>query len=205
MRIATIFAVCLSLLACSTPDAKPVVTNGGNIFPASSTPSTDGNAMKAHIQKLASDEMQGRAPGGKGEELATTYISDFYKSIGLKTEFQQVPMVGITATASRLELTGKSGKKTLKYGDDFVVWSKQQRDSISQSAELIFCGYGVVAPEYQWNDFKSDVKGKIIVVLINDPQLQDQTKFGGKAMTYYGRWTYKFEEAARQGDRKSVV
>src|SRR3989449_8492641 len=190
MRARVIFALLLLAPACSGP--RPTI-------------SIDGESIKAHIQKLASDEMQGRAPGDKGEELATTYISDFYKSIGLKTEFQQVPMVGITATASRLELTGKSGKKTLKYGDDFVVWSKQQRDSISQSAELIFCGYGVVAPEYQWNDFKSDVKGKIIVVLINDPQLQDQTKFGGKAMTYYGRWTYKFEEAARQGAAGALI
>src|SRR5262245_58321630 len=177
--------------ACSSP-ARPAI-------------SVDGESIKAHIQKLASDEMQGRAPGGKGEELATTYISDFYKSLALKTESQPVPMVGITATASRFELTGKSGKKTLKYGDDFVVWSKQEKDSVSRGAELIFCGYGVVAPEYQWNDFKSDVKGKIIVVLINDPQLQDQTKFGGKAMTYYGRWTYKFEEAARQGAAGALI
>ena len=114
-------------------------------------------------------------------------------------------MVGITSTASRVELTGQSGKKTLKYGDDFVVWSKQEKDSISASAELVFCGYGVVAPEYQWNDFKNDVKGKIIVVLINDPQLEDQRKFGGKAMTYYGRWTYKFEEAARQGAAGALI
>ena len=165
----------------------------------------DGDAIKAHIQKLASDEMQGRAPGGTGEELATTYINDFYHSIGLKTQFQPVPMVGITSTASRVELTGQSGKKTLKYGDDFVVWSKQEKDSISASAELVFCGYGVVAPEYQWNDFKNDVKGKIIVVLINDPQLEDQRKFGGTAMTYYGRWTYKFEEAARQGAAGALI
>src|SRR5437016_14141261 len=134
MGIRTLFVLFLLVaVSCSQP-----VSN------STAPPATlvDGNAIKAHIQKLASDEMEGRAPGGKGEELATTYISDFYKSIGLKTEFQQVPMVGITATASRLELTGKSGKKTLKYGDDFVVWSKQQRDSISQSAELIFCVYG---------------------------------------------------------------
>src|SRR5256884_516201 len=165
----------------------------------------DGDAIKAHIQKLASDEMQGRAPGGTGEKLPTTYINDFYHSIGLKTQFQPVPMVGITSTASRVELTGQSGKKTLKYGDDFVVWSKQEKDSISASAELVFCGYGVVAPEYQWNDFKNDVKGKIIVVLINDPQLEDQRKFGGTAMTYYGRWTYKFEEAARQGAAGALI
>ncbi len=183
------FALLLMLAACRIPPRLSI----------------DGDSIKAHIQKLASDEMQGRAPGSQGEELATAYISNFYKSLGLKTQFQPVPMVGITATASRLELSGKKGKRTLKYGDDFVVWSKQEKDSISQAGELIFCGYGVVAPEYQWNDFKSDVKGKIIVVLINDPQLEDQTKFGGKTMTYYGRWTYKFEEAARQGAAGALI
>src|SRR5438093_5968065 len=109
----------------------------------------DGTAIKAQIQKLASDEMEGRAPAGKGADLATEYVSNFFKSIGLKTQFQAVPMVGITSTASPLQLSGKGGKKTLKYGDDFVAWSKQEKDSISANAELVFCGYGVVAPEYQ--------------------------------------------------------
>src|SRR5207253_2621005 len=183
----------LLCVSCSQPAAteKPVAV--------------DGTAIKAHIQKLASDEMEGRAPAGKGADLTTEYVSNFFKSIGLKTQFQAVPMVGITSTASPLQLSGKGGKKTLKYGDDFVAWSKQEKDSISANAELVFCGYGVVAPEYQWNDFKGDVKGKIIVVLINDPQLDDQSKFGGKAMTYYGRWTYKFEEAARQGAAGALI
>ena len=197
MGIRTLFVLFLLVaVSCSQP-----VSN------STAPPATliDGNAIKAHIQKLASDEMEGRAPGGRGEELATTYIGDFYKSIGLKTQSQPVPLVGITSTVSPLELTGKGGKKTLKYADDFVAWSKREQPMISANAELVFCGYGVVAPEYQWNDFKSDVKGKIMVVLINDPQLEDQTKFGGKAMTYYGRWTYKFEEAARQGAAGALI
>src|SRR5438093_6162446 len=191
MRARIIFALLLLAPACSGPH-RPTI-------------SIDGDSIKTHIQRLASDEMEGRAPGGKGEELATTYISDFYKSIGLETQLQPVPMVGLTTTAPRLELKGKRGKTTLKYGDDFVVWSKQERDYISANGELVFCGYGVVAPEYEWNDFKTDVKGKIVVVLINDPQLEDQSKFGGKAMTYYGRWTYKFEEAQRQGAAGALI
>src|SRR5437016_3710222 len=197
MGIRTLFVLFLLVaVSCSQP-----VSN------STAPPATlvDGNAIKAHIQKLASDEMEGRAPGGKGEELATAYIGDFFKSIGLKTLSQPVPLVGITSTVSPLELTGKGGKKTLKYADDFVAWSKREQPMISANAELVFCGYGVVAPEYQWNDFKDDVKGKIIVVLINDPQLEDQAKFGGKAMTYYGRWTYKFEEAARQGAAGAII
>ena len=149
--------------------------------------------------------MEGRAPGGKGEERATRYISDFYQSIGLRTQFQAVPMIGVTSNVSSMRLSGKAGTKMLKYGDEFMAWSRLEKGSVPVDADLVFCGYGVTAPEYQWNDFKSDVKGKIIVVFINDPQLADQSKFGGKAMTYYGRWTYKFEEAARQGAAGALI
>src|SRR5689334_17850911 len=90
---------------------------------AKSAPTVDGDAVKSHLQELSSDSMEGRAPGSKGEELATAYISDFFKSIGLKTQFQPVPMVGITSTVSPLELSTKTGKKTLKYANDFVAWS----------------------------------------------------------------------------------
>src|SRR5436309_5721655 len=180
MRITTILAPCLLFIAsCGQPTADKTPAAAA-IPPA---PPIDGNAMKGHIQKLASDDLEGRAPGGKGEELATAYIADFYKSIGLKTQFQPVPMVGITSTVSPMRLTGKGGNKMLKYGDEFVAWSKREQDKISAEADLVFCGYGVTAPEYQWNDFKDNVKGKIIIVLINDPQLEDQSKFGGKAMT----------------------
>jgi Zn-dependent M28 family amino/carboxypeptidase len=190
IRVITLLSLwLLSLGSCTKPSSTEI----------------DGAAMKAHIQKLASDEMEGRAPGGKGEELATAYIADFYKSIGLQTQFQAVPMVGITSTAPSMTLTGKGVTKTLKYGDDFMAWSRREQEAISVSADLVFCGYGVTAPEYEWNDFKDDVKGKIIVVLINDPQLEDQSKFGGKAMTYYGRWTYKLEEAARQGAAGAMI
>src|SRR5215813_4309121 len=196
MRVSGKLILCLPLIAsCSRPATSE--------RPQSS--SIDGNAIRAHIQKLASDDMQGRAPGGKGEELATAYIADFYKSIGLKTQFQPVPMVGITSSVSPMKLTGKGGAKTLRFGDEFVAWSKREQNTISADSDLVFCGYGVTAPEYQWNDFKDDVKGKIIVVLINDPQVEDQSKFGGKAMTYYGRWTYKFEEAARQGAAGALI
>src|SRR5262245_11823991 len=190
MRLLTTLLLFVSLItSCSQPTTV-------ESLPASPV---DGHAIREHIQRLASDEMEGRAPGGKGEELATSYIADFYRSIGLRSQLQAVPMIGITSTVSPMKLTGKAGSQTLKFGDQFMGWSRLEQDNIPIDADLVFCGYGVVAPEYQWNDFKTDVKGKIIVVLINDPQLEDQSKFGGRAMTYYGRWTYKFEEAARQG------
>jgi Zn-dependent M28 family amino/carboxypeptidase len=164
----------------------------------------DVNAFKTHMQKLSSDEMEGRAPGSKGEELATAYISDYFKSIGLKTQMQPVPLVGLTPTVSPLRLTGAK-PRTLKYGEEFMAWTQQQKDSIAIDGDLVFAGYGVVAPEVGWNDFKDSVQGKIVVVLVNDPQLDDPKMFGGKAMTYYGRWTYKLEEAARQGAAGALI
>jgi len=105
----------------------------------------DGEAIKAHIQKLASDDMEGRAPGSKGEDLATAYIADFFRSLGLKTSFQDVPLIGIRSTASPMRLTGRGGNRELKFGDEFVAWSKRQQDSIAAKAELSFAGYGVVS------------------------------------------------------------
>ena len=149
--------------ACSpTPDPPPA-------SPLTSV--IDGDAIKMHIERLSSDEMEGRAPAGKGADLATAYIADYFTSIGLKTSFQQVPLVGITSTVTPLQLSGKGGSRTLQPGGDFMAWSTRQQPSISANAELVFAGYGTVAPEYQWNDFKESVKNKIVVVFVNDPQL----------------------------------
>src|SRR6516165_4820619 len=104
MRISVVCILSLALLSCSKPAGEVTI------------PAVDGNAVKAHIQKLASDEMEGRAPGGKGEELATAYIADFFKSIGLKTQLQQLPLVGITSTVPVLKLTGRGGARNLKFG-----------------------------------------------------------------------------------------
>jgi Zn-dependent M28 family amino/carboxypeptidase len=169
-----------------------------------------------NIRILSSDEYEGRAPASKGETLATGYIESQFKKVGLKpgnpdgTCFQKVPMVGIKADPSaQLVFTDAGGKReALAFGDDFVAWTKRLQPAINIEADLVFVGYGVVAPEYHWNDFKkTDVKGKILVVLINDPPVPDphdpskldEKTFKGKAMTYYGRWTYKFEEAAAKG------
>ena len=169
------------------------------------------------IKVLSSDEYEGRAPASKGEALATGFVESQFKQVGLKpgnpdgTYFQNVPMAGIKADPSaELVFADEAGGKrqTLKYGDDFVAWTKRLGPAIDANADLVFVGYGVVAPEYQWDDFKGvNVKGKIIVVLINDPPVPDPhdpskldaNTFKGKAMTYYGRWTYKFEEAASKG------
>lgn len=170
-----------------------------------------------NIKTLSSDEYEGRAPASPGEILATSFIEAQFKKVGLKpgnpdgTYFQTVPMVGIKADSSaQLVFTdGARGKQVkLNFADDFVAWTKRLEPAINIDADVVFVGYGVVAPEYQWDDFKDvDVKGKIIVVLINNPPVPDpsdaskldEKTFKGKAMTYYGRWTYKFEEAAAKG------
>src|SRR5215831_8805409 len=140
MKTLTFLTCLLFVLSCNRP--SPATKNGEDILPQSTAALIDSAAMKAHIQKLASDQMEGRAPGGKGEELATAYIADFYTSIGLKTQSQPVPMVGITSSVSPMKLTGKAPTKTLKYGDEFVAWSKREQDTISSDADLVFCGYG---------------------------------------------------------------
>ena len=168
--------------------------------------------LMAHIQKLSSDEFDGRLPGTKGEVLTVQYLETQFKAMGLEpgnpdgTYVQKVPLVGITADPNMtLEISGRGKPIKAKYGTEFVAATKRVADSVSIDAEMVFVGYGVQAPEFQWDDFKGmDVKGKVIVVLINDPPMPspenpDPKIFGGKAMTYYGRWTYKFEKAAQLG------
>jgi len=177
----------------------------------------DADRVLENIKVLSSDEYEGRAPASTGETLATTYIEEQFKKAGLKpgnpdgTYFQPVPLVGIKADPSAQLVFANDAngqRQTLNFASDFVAWTKHMQPMIGVNADVVFVGYGVVAPEYQWDDFKGvDVKGKVIVVLINDPPVADpsdpskldEKTFKGKAMTYYGRWTYKFEEAAAKG------
>lgn len=169
--------------------------------------SFSGDRILQHIRTLSSDQFEGRGPGSRGEQLTLNYLQDQFGNMGLEpgapngSYLQDVPLVGITPDKS-MQLTVTGHEQTLRatFEKDFVAWTKRIVDSASIDADMIFVGYGVQAPEYKWDDFKgTDVKGKVIVVLINDPPVADQTMFGGKAMTYYGRWTYKFEKAAELG------
>jgi len=181
---------------------------------AAGFPKIEASAVLGHVKVLASDEYEGRAPGTKGEELSVTYIAGELQKAGLRpgntdgTYFQKVPLVGITADPSAA-LTFKRGSKEqkLKFKDDFVAWTKRVTETVTiDQAELVFAGYGVQAPEFNWDDYKgADLKGKVMVVLVGDPPVPDPTDptkldpkvFGGKAMTYYGRWTYKYEMGAK--------
>src|SRR6266567_1303974 len=179
------------------------------------------DALLAHIKILSSDEFEGRSPGTEGEELSIKYISDQFKSVGLKpgspdgSYFQEVPLAGIKSDPHMAFIVNGKPPIELKYPDDFVASSARLQPEIKvDNSDLIFVGYGVVAPEYGWDDYKGvDVRGKTIVMLINDPAVPDpkdpskldEKMFKGKAMTYYGRWTYKYEIAAQKGAVAAVI
>jgi Zn-dependent M28 family amino/carboxypeptidase len=164
-----------------------------------------------HIVTLASDEFEGRKPGTAGERKTVDYLVAEFKKLGLKPGnrgawTQEVPIVEITA-GSDAELS--LGEASLAYGKDMVIWTKRVAPEVSLSeSPLVFVGHGVVAPEAGWNDYAGiDMRGKTAVILINDPGFatRDEKLFRGRAMTYYGRWTYKFEEAARQGAAAAII
>lgn len=161
--------------------------------------------LMSHIETLSSDEFGGRAPGSDGEEKTAAFLTDAFRGMGLQpgnpdgTYVQRVPLVGITPTdESHLSLVRGRDRAELAAGLGYVASTKRVVEEVSLDAELVFVGYGVVAPEYDWDDYKDvDVEGKVLVMLVNDPPLEDA--FGGDAMTYYGRWTYKYEIAAEKG------
>lgn len=173
------------------------------------------DSLAQHIITLASDEFQGRRPFTVGETKTVEYLTNALKSMGVEPGngneyFQKVPMVEITPTCSpTMKIESTKGNFTLKNMDDYVIWTENTDSVISlNSDEVIFAGFGVVAPEYNWNDYAGlDVKGKVVLVMVNDPGFSsdDSTMFKGKTMTYYGRWTYKFEEAARQGAKACLI
>jgi Zn-dependent M28 family amino/carboxypeptidase len=210
LLLAIFFSAAASLLATDELTER--------LQPALEAITPDG--LLAHIKVLASDDFEGRAPGTKGEELSVNYISDQFKKIGLKpgnpdgTYTQEVPLAGIKSEP-RMSFT--IGDKTidLKYPDDFVASSARLQTEIKvEKSDVVFVGYGIVAPEYGWDDYKDvDVRGKILLMLIGDPPVPDpkdpskldDKMFKGKAMTYYGRWTYKYEIAAQKGAAAAIV
>jgi Zn-dependent M28 family amino/carboxypeptidase len=165
--------------------------------------------IDAHLRFLSSDLLEGRAPATRGGRLAEEYIATQLQAFGIKpgvgdsSYYQRVPIDVVKADPSTIKVTA-SGKANanLRFTDDVVVWPGSATDASSAHGELVFVGYGATAPEYKWDDFKgTDVRGKILLVLVNDPPATaaEPNLFGGKAMTYYGRWTYKYEEAERRG------
>ena len=234
-RPVSLFALALLLAAASacvstTPPANQATTGAAATpaaqaanFPAELKPALDSitsDDLLKHIKTLSSDEFEGRGPGTKGEELSVKYITEQFQKLGLKpgnpdgTFVQKVPLAGFT---SQPEASFKAGDEELKLENlkDYVAVSRRYEPQVNvDNSDIVFVGYGVTAPEYGWDDYKGvDVKGKTVVMLINDPAVPDPNNpneldpniFKGKAMTYYGRWTYKYEEASRRGAAACVI
>ncbi|HEY7326664.1 MAG TPA: M20/M25/M40 family metallo-hydrolase [Gemmataceae bacterium] len=178
-----------------------------------SLPEISAERIKTHVAYLASDRLEGRGPGTRGEFLATEYIAAEFKKAGLKpigeggTYFQPVPLVRVV-TNPKSTLRAVKGDTTIDIPceEGFSGKTETQREHEEFDAEAVFVGHGITAPEFGWDDYKNvDVKGKIVVLFTNEPPSDDPKFFGGKALTYYGRWTYKFEEAARRGARACFI
>ncbi|MDX1538690.1 M28 family metallopeptidase [Arsukibacterium sp.] len=211
-----ILAGALTLSACSKEPAVPASDSQADAEPTAELVDTEFNPRLAeYIKTLASDEFQGRAPATKGEELTVAYLEENFRRIGLKpidgdSYKQPVSLVQIDPKqVSDMTLTGENLPQSFKYRDEMIAWTTRVTEQVSvEDSEMVFVGYGIVAPEYNWNDYEGlDVKGKTVVMFVNDPgyATQDPELFNGNAMTYYGRWTYKFEEAARQGAAMALI
>ncbi len=162
----------------------------------------DPKVLRAHLEFLADDALEGRKPGTRGGVTAAKYIAAQFERLGLEpagdsgTYFQKVPIITLTPEPT----LAVAGQDSLTWKRDYVLWSMRNDSLVQLRSGAVFVGYGIVAPEYQWNDYAGvDVKGKTVIMLVNDPGLVDSTIFRGKILTYYGRWTYKIEEAQRQG------
>ncbi|MCU1323289.1 MAG: peptidase [Acidobacteriaceae bacterium] len=185
---------------------------------AAAEASIDGEKIRAHVKFLADDLLEGRGPGLRGAEIAAQYMAAQFETYGLKpagdngTYLQQINFVGTRTIGDKTHFSlvpdkPKGGGMSimlhsydLTYADDYTVSNRKLTESVDVKAPIVFVGYGVVAPEYGWNDYAGvDVKGKVVLCIVGDPPSDDPKFFGGKALTYYGRWTYKFEEAARHG------
>jgi Zn-dependent M28 family amino/carboxypeptidase len=218
MRTAT--ALLVLSLVCGFLDAAPARRNLRAALPRLPGPafaaleSINPEHIRAHVRFLASDLLEGRGTGQRGGDLAAEYIATQFALYGLKpagdggTYMQKVPMVGVTTQPdSTFSLVSPNGQGlNLRLLEDYVVSNQTEQPESDLNSEIVYVGYGIVAPEYNWDDYKgTDVKGKILLMLVNEPPSDNPNFFKGKALTYYGRWTYKYEEAARKGAAGAIL
>jgi len=197
------FLLLLSLSA-TAPRLTAQSTSTSASFGTRVARALDARVLRAHLEFLADDALEGRAPGTRGGKTAAAYIAAQFERLGLEpagdsgSYFQRVPIIALTPEPALSVVGATSAPFTWK--DDFVMWSMRNDSVVAVRGDAVFVGYGIVAPEHGWNDYAGvDAKGKIVVTLVNDPGLRDSTIFRGKILTYYGRWTYKIEEARRPG------
>src|SRR5580704_1649304 len=213
---------CALLLAQATSPAPTPPTTMPPVPKVAALPPAAEQAMAAinpenirwHVRFLAHDLLEGRGTGQRGGDIAAEYIGTQFALYGLKpagddgTFFQNVPMVSVhTLPATTFKLVPKSGEAlTLKNLDDLVVNNESQTETADIDAPIVFVGFGITAPEFNWDDYKGvDLKGKVALLFVNEPSSDDPRFFKGKALTYYGRWTYKYEETARRGAVATLI
>src|SRR5262245_39176357 len=208
MKRTTLSLVCLLIMVLS---ATMVAQRSTTLRAPSIQSPISEKALRAHIKFLSDDRLEGRGTGTKGGETAALYVAEQFEAIGLRgagakgSFWQPVSLVGVKADPkTELSVNGPKGSEAFKFADDFVAFTGAQTDRVSVNNDLVFVGYGIEAPEQKWNDYKlpaEDYRGKILVMLVNDPPAtpEEPDLFGGRRLTYYGRWTYKYEEAARRG------
>ena len=198
--------------AKKSPAAAPTT---GNAAIKAAEAAIDPEKIRAHVRFLADDLLEGRYPGLRGGDLAARYVATQFSLYGLApagdngTYLQQINFVGMTVKPAEtsFSLVPRSGEAMpLKFGDDYTVSTQTLEPRVDIDAPIVFVGYGATAPEFQWDDYAgADVKGKVILCIVGDPPSDDPAFFGGKALTYYGRWTYKFEQAARKGAAGALI
>lgn len=207
MKVNRIVSIALVLFAVAVAGISQRVSRRTNNMPSQISE----NALRAHIKFLSDDRLEGRGTGARGGETAALYVAEEFEALGLKAAgakgsfWQPVALVGVKVDPkTELRINGQEKAEAFKFADDFVAFTGAQTDHVSVNTDLVFVGYGIDAPEQKWNDYKGppeDYRGKILVMLVNDPPATtaEPDLFGGRRLTYYGRWTYKFEEAARRG------
>ena len=206
----TVLFLLFSLSSISTAQTPHKHTNDYVRLPATAVAAMqkiDPERIRAHVRYLSHDLLEGRGTGQRGGDIAAEYIGTQFALYGLKpagdngTYLQKVPMVGITpGPETTFSLVSANGTVDLKPLDQYVAYDQTQQPQSDVDAQIVYVGYGIEAPEYKWDDYKgTDVRGKVLLMLVNEPPSDDENFFKGKALTYYGRWTYKYEEAARKG------
>ena len=206
----TVLFLLFSLSSISTAQTRTnirVITVRLSATAVAAMQKIDPERIRAHVRYLSHDLLEGRGTGQRGGDIAAEYIATQFALYGLKpagdngTYLQKVPMVGITpAPETTFSLVSSNGTVDLKPLDQYVAYDQTQQPQSDVDAEIVYVGYGIEAPEYKWDDYKgTDVRGKVLLMLVNEPPSDDENFFKGKALTYYGRWTYKYEEAARKG------
>src|SRR5215471_14814396 len=208
LKLCALFALCWISLGV-------LASSGGQVTKrALETPPIDPERIRAHVKFLASDLLEGRGTGQRGGDIAAEYIGTQFALYGLKpagedgTYFQGVPMVNVkTLPETSFKLVPAEGEEVaLKNLEDFVTNNESQAEKAEIDAPIVFVGYGVKAPEYNWDDYKNyDLRGKVALLFVSEPISDDPKFFKGKALTYYGRWTYKFEETARRGAIATLI